>query len=55
MGTMKAFFPKSGHFFQFSKRAYKASPLLPPLPPPSSAPVSVVEYTSVYLNMSKDP
>ena len=43
-----SFFPKSGHFFQFSKRAGEASPL-----PPSCAPVSVVEYATISLNMPK--
>ena len=41
-------FPKSGHFFWFSKRAGKVSPL-----PPSWVPVSVPEYGPISLNMSK--
>ena len=41
-------FPKSGHFFRFSKSAGEASPLSP-----SCAPVSVVEYASVSLNIPK--
>ena len=44
------FFPKWGHFFRFSKRAGKASPL-----PLSCAPLSVAEYTSISLNMPKYP
>ena len=42
------FFPKSGHFFRFSKRAGEASPL-----PPSCAPVIVAEYALISLNMPK--
>ena len=41
------FFPKSGHFFRFSKRAGEASP--------SCMPVSVTEYASISLNISKYP
>ena len=46
----RPFFPKSGRFFQFSKKVWEASPL-----PPSGAPVSVAIYTSISLNMSKYP
>ena len=41
-----SFFPKSGHFFRFSKRAGEVSPL-----PLSCAPVSVTEYASISLIM----
>ena len=44
------FFSKSGHFLRASKRAGEASPL-----PLSCAPVSVAEYTSISLNMTKYP
>ena len=41
------FFKKSGHFFEFQKGQRR--------PPPSCAPVSVAEYASISLNMSKGP
>ena len=41
-------FLKSGHFFRFLKRPGETTP-----PPPSCTPVSVVEYASISLNMSK--
>ena len=41
----RRFFPKSGHFFWFSKRAGETSLLLP-----SCAPVSVAEYAWKCLN-----
>ena len=44
------FFSKSGHLFQFSKRAGKASPL-----PLSDTSVSVAEYASMSLSMPKYP
>ena len=44
------FFPKSGHYFRFSKRTGEASPL-----PLSCAPLSVTEYASISLNMPKYP
>ena len=44
------FFSKSGHFLRASKRAGEASPL-----PLSCAPVSVAEYASISLNMTKYP
>ena len=50
MVTIRTFFPKSEHFFQFSKRVREASPLLP-----SYAPVSVAEYALLFLNMPKYP
>ena len=46
MDTVRAFFPKSGHFFRFSERKGEVSPLLP-----SCVPVSVAEYASISLNM----
>ena len=45
-----SFFVESRHFFQFSKREGEVFPLLP-----SCAPVSVAEYASISLNMSKYP
>ena len=42
------FFPKSENCFQFSKRANETSPLLP-----SCVPVSLANYASISLNMSK--
>ena len=45
-----SFFPKSGHFFRFSKRAREVSPL-----PLSCVPLSVAEYPSISLNMPKYP
>ena len=42
------FFPKSGHFFWFPKKTRVASPLLS-----SSGPVSVAEYASISLDMTK--
>ena len=44
------FFPKSGHFFQFSKSAGEASPLSS-----SYTPFSVAECASLSLNMPKYP
>ena len=44
------FFPKSGHYFRFSKGTGEASPL-----PLSCAPLSVTEYASISLNMPKYP
>ena len=44
------FFPKSGHFFWFSKRAGEISPLLT-----SCTHVSVAEYASISLNIPKHP
>ena len=41
-----SFFPKSEHFFKFSKKAGEASPL-----PLSWAPVNGGEYASISLNM----
>ena len=52
------FFPKSGHFFRFSKRAEKTSPAPPPPPlstASSCAPVSVAKYASILLNIPKYP
>ena len=42
------FLQEPEHFFRFSKRAGKASPL-----PPSCVPVSVAKYASVSPNMPK--
>ena len=44
------FFPNSGHFFRFSKRAGEAFPL-----PLSCAPVIVAKNESASLNMPKYP
>ena len=43
------FFPKSGHFFQFSKKLG----LVSPCPHASGVPVSVTEYSSISLNLPK--
>ena len=45
-----SFLVESRHFFQFSKREGEVFPLLP-----SCAPVSVAEYASISLNVSKYP
>ena len=50
MDTVRAFFPNSGHFSQFSKRVGEASPLLP-----SCALLSVAEYALVFLSVPKYP
>ena len=50
MNTVRAYFPKSRHFFQFSKREEEVSLLAP-----SCTPVNVAEYASVSLNMPKYP
>ena len=42
----KAFFPKLGHFFRFSKKGRGGHPL-----PPSFVNVSVAEYASISLNI----
>ena len=50
MDTIRAFFPKSGHFFRFLEKAVETTPHLP-----SSATVSVAEYKSISLNKPKYP
>ena len=50
MDTIRAFFPKSRYFFQFSKTGSEGLPS-----PPSCAPVNVTEYASISLNIPKYP
>ena len=45
-----SFFPKSGHYFRFSKKAAEVSPLIF-----SRTPVSVAEYASISLSIPKYP
>ena len=51
MDTMEAFFLKSGHFSWFSKTGKGGLPYSPP----SCAPVSVVEYVPISLNIPQYP
>ena len=50
MGTVRAFLPRSGHVFWFSKRAGATSLLLP-----RCTPVSMAEYAWISLNIPKYP
>ena len=52
MGTIRAFSPKSEHFFSIFKKG-QGRPAL--LHPPSFMPVSVDEYVSISLNTPKYP
>ena len=47
----KSFFPQPGHLFQFSKKGRGGLSALPP----SSAPVSGPDYTSISVNIPKYP